>query len=815
MGISRKKDVFERISTYINEEILDIDLKKLVLSSFNYYESYYSLNHSDEDQVMNYIAWITLVIQIKNMKINNFTWTLLCELYNMNYRQLLECFYEEICKMGLKKDVNKLIKLYKSNKSTKGWIKYYRIVSKFFKYFSQNINTNKYNNVLEMKEYNGLLGLLNNITYSDLNKGTEYEKVWNSIISNYPINSSYKMILRVEYTNKINITEIKFTNININTENNIIRNLLENYINHYNINGEPTRKSYKMFIFHFNESIGDITINSIHDFNNKLFYKQYDFYKQLELKYSEIGFSLDRDIAFRNLLINIYRYIIEISSETKEIRFGEAFLKVINNPKRKKFFDEKLKLVLYNKNELPPTENKFVVVPSEYIMNNSDSRNTALRIVDLSNIPFEFAEDIKNYMWYSSIKVYQITAKLKYIIDLIKYREDFIENINTISNYENGKIFPEELLYGFRLMLEEDYSNLNTLDNAFDVIRAYLKYFKEKYKVSDNDFYIFYLEKSKWKYCSNSNPITENDLKLIYKEFLRKENIDSSKRIYTIVFEIFISTNIRIGEILNFKKNCIKNIEANGDGEIKYFSKTSNGDLIEKLVDKKIINLIKDAIRLTYNNYTNNDISKYLFIVPERNKVSNTCRRLNFYSYFSRIIFDLQDNLEIKHYKPYNIRHTFINNVYNEGLKLNLQVIELEKIAGNKYATANKYYRNYDDIETYVEIFSKTIISNVDINGKILTEFKGNLIKSVRNDLGICLNDDCNFNIGECLSCSNFATFVSRIPTYQRFIKKINNEIMNTTNDLYKEELYHTKKLASKYLSELLKVKNGGKVNNE
>ena len=810
MGISRQKYIFKKMSAYINDEILDKDLKEIVLAYFNYYEDDFLIYHSNEERIMRYIAWITLIAQIKNKQINNFTWELLCELYNKNYRCLLEVFYKQICKIGLKKDVNRLIKLYKDNKSTEGWVKYYKIVSQFYKFLSEYANADKYN-ILEMKEYENLLGLLNNIIYSDINRGTEYDDIWNTIISNYPINSNYNMILRVEYTNKPNIEQIKFTNININTENNIIRNLLENYISHYNINGEPTRKPYKMFIYNFKESLGDITINSINDFNTELFYKQYNFYKQLELKYSKIGFKLDRDISFRVLLINLYRYIIEISSETKKIRFGESFLKVINSNKCKKIFDGNFKLVLYNKNELPPIENKFVVVPSVYTMNNSDSRNNALRTVDLTNIPFEFAEDIKKYMWHSDIKVNQITGKLKVIIDLIKYREDFFENVTTITNYESRKIFPEELLYGLRLMLEEEYSKLNTLDNAFDVIRAYLKYFKQKYRVSDNDFYIFYLQKSREEHRSNSNPITENDLKLIYKEFLMKENIDSSKRIYTILFEIFISTNIRIGEILNLKKDCIKNIESNGDGEIKYFSKNSNGDLIEKLVDKKIINLIKEAIELTNNNYTNKDISEYLFIIPERNKISNTCIRLNFYVYFSIIIFDLQESLEVKHYMPYNIRHTFINNVYNEGVKLNLHVVELERIAGNKYATANKYYRTYDDIETYVEILSKTSISNVDINGKILAESKSNSIKYVRDDLGICLNDDCNFNIAECLSCTNFATFVSRIPAYESFIKNIDNEIINTSNNLYKEELYHTKKLASKYLSELLKIKNGVK----
>lgn len=69
MGIARQKDIYEKISAYINDEVLDKDLKEIVQASFKNYESNFLVNHSNEEKIMRYIAWITLIVQIKNKKI--------------------------------------------------------------------------------------------------------------------------------------------------------------------------------------------------------------------------------------------------------------------------------------------------------------------------------------------------------------------------------------------------------------------------------------------------------------------------------------------------------------------------------------------------------------------------------------------------------------------------------------------------------------------------------------------------------------------------------------------------------------------------
>src|SRR5699024_7291794 len=182
---------------------------------------------------------------------------------------------------------------------------------------------------------------------------------------------------------------------------------------------------------------------------------------------------------------------------------------------------------------------------------------------------------------------------------------------------------------------------------------------------------------------NGGNPITDSDLKIIYDEFKRVTERDE---LSLIVFEIFILTNLRIGEILSLERNCIEYKDSIGKDNIRYLAKKSNGEYVSQLVSEKVTFLLEKAIQHT-NVTAESDsyLAKYIFIEPVQRKVNNKLKIVNFAYVFKKVLKKVEDKLENKNYTVNNLRHTYINNVYKEGAKLNYYLPKLAAITNNGY----------------------------------------------------------------------------------------------------------------------------------
>src|SRR5699024_9963724 len=147
------------------------------------------------------------------------------------------------------------------------------------------------------------------------------------------------------------------------------------------------------------------------------------------------------------------------------------------------------------------------------------------------------------------------------------------------------------------------------------------------------------------------------------------------------------------------------------------------------------------------------------FIEPVQRKVNNKLKIVNFAYVFKKVLKKVEDKLENKNYTVNNLRHTYINNVYKEGAKLNYSLPKLAAITNNGYKTAKMYYRKYNEIELYVEALSGVTLTDVDVNGEIMKGSNTEHKNSVKNDLGKCKESSCVFEAMECLICPHFVTF--------------------------------------------------------
>lgn len=593
--------------------------------------------------------------------------------------------------------------------------------------------------------------------------------------------------------------------MSIKTKNKFLIKLLEGFFLSYKSFMDIDKTSLKIFFKVFVDSLTDVIPNCILDFSQQLFYNQYKFLINLDLKLRNSG-RLKDAAHLQYFLLAFYRYLEGNYTDSIKKVFDDVLIQAIKSRNFYKYFDEGFIFVYYNPYERPPEGDKFCILPDIKNLHGANLRNLSWKGINIENVNIKYKADLKNFIWNIGLNTSSSINHLAQLIQFLNSKEEFNSEENKIKylNKNSNKEFDEIFLWDYKSNLEVKISNKGNLKSILKIIRKYLKYYDKKYNVKSSDFDILSLKGIENDY-KGGTPITDNDCELIYNEFVRHERIDIKNRIYTIVFELFISSHYRIGEILNFKRDSL-------DGNVlTYYSKTGKEQRKEQEVTQKVSSLIKEAIEIT-NKYVNeNDlISEFIFINTYISVHKNYTKRIEFRKYFYNMLNEISSKLDYTDYVPYNIRHTYIDNAYKEGVKNDLSIQKIAKITDISYKTANKHYRRFNDIENYVETMAKVTISDVDINGEIVFNEKSYEYNPVKDELGGCKKDSCNFEIGECLRCKSFITFTNRIPAFEKMIKSINISIECTNNKVLIQELNIEKKLLAKYLSEMYKMIGGG-----
>ena len=579
-------------------------------------------------------------------------------------------------------------------------------------------------------------------------------------------------------------------------EDESIRETLQEFINYFNDKRCVYNTIMRIFLKGFKESISEEMI-----FSEELFSIQYKFFNDLGKELESEGVINSRD-KIKVVLVSFYRFI---SAEKKEFKLSKIFMEAITSKTFYKFYDKGYKFVFYNSFEEAPMEDKICIIPSEETLVNADVKNIQRKGIDFTLCTERYREDLKKFIWnnWISNSTFNHYPKLVEFLNL----SDYIQYSNNIIRLnKSNKEFEEDFLWNYKMKIQDEVENSGQRKCIFKIIRKYLKYYETKYNVSKTDLDIFNL--SKLDNYDGGEEITENDRKLIYKEFKEKEAEDEAFRIYTIVFEIFITTKFRLGEILNFRRDNVIKYD-DGSYGIRYISKTSNKEFVEEKISMETAHLLLEAINIS-KSISEKDLSNGVYIFVEGYKGNNNlkCKRIEFQMVFRNIIRSLKGKLEKDNYKPNNIRNTFINNVYKEGKNQGLTIPEMALIAGNSYKTANKHYREQNELLDYLEATNGICIADVNINGTITKEKDDDRKNIVKDGLGICNSENCSFPIGECLICNNFITFTNRENNFKDEIEKLDKMIMKTDNEYEIEELQAYKKLLLRYIYEI-KVLNG------
>lgn len=762
-----------------------------ILNLLDKFVDNYFANMSVGNQKWNIGCYGIVISRYKEILINNLNWNIFCNFYGQLQTHERPCCY-------------KLFKFFLDNKFYNG----------------------------EYKDF-----LINNSWVVDIERGLNSLKVF------YPGS-------KPQYFHLVNLLDKSKggykTRFNLNTDNQFIKDILIRFINSLT-DKEKQMTRIKDFIYHFNRSLYSLSyqVNCIEDFSYYTFSKQFRYYKNINWQEHKAVSIL---IRFYTFLLN---YIEESGSNHRVFKNSDGIDKYFLYKRNfHNQYSEGFRVVYFNNFDPVPNGDRWMISPNGF-------ENITISIKLHEYIPADFSKvrSIKYKhalkLWYWSASNENLNSKSKSFHIIVEFIQ-FIENLrnrlkkNRVININEQKNISKSMEYDisvydiiqFKLHLKDYYDNNFSRNSCISAVKSFssFSYYQGILNIQIGAFdYLTHFTKDEY---TGGKPITERDLYKIIKVY--KSLYDQGElinKLHWIIIYLCTMTNLRIGEVLKLKRNCIIEVMKKGQYAIKYipdgsFSdeykevrptmkllrKGSSGKYKEENIDLFTYKIVKEAKKITLDlaEKSDKEIKDYIFLKVSTNKNIKTITKNSVYNRFKNITEKL--DLEGGPYTIYNLRDTYMSGIYNEGLKRGLTIEEIHPATGHKdIKTTIKHYR-CGNIKDYLETFYKVRIGNIRVNGKVAKSIQDvvDIIPENINQIivgekcGYCKNKGCieDYEI-ECLICPSFVATLDRIPYFKERIERLNTMISNETIEHEKKHLVDIKKILVSFLERLYNLKKG------
>lgn len=489
------------------------------------------------------------------------------------------------------------------------------------------------------------------------------------------------------------------------------------------------------------------------------------------------------------------------------------------------YYDEGYVFVYRTGFESLPSRNRWAIISNG---NNATSSKNLVHGFDFTEVKDKrFIDDLKSYIWYEQkTSTKGLRDDFRNIKEFLNYKYNFEErNKNVIKLGEHPMLFSENLMLFYRAYIINKYNNIdNTTSKYFTSVKKFIRYLSSKYDISIS--VLNYLElRYRGKKNYGGKPIPQDDFELI-KNGIRELKNNPLEELYSIIFSLKVTTHLREGEILNLQRDCIlsKDYEK-GIGEVKYFSKLSGDKQVKKVFTMDKIILIEKAIEIT-NEVRKGAINKekeYIFI-KKINIFKNTKTGRYYVKQITsedlnKAFMDIQNlkGLVKNDYKVNNLRHTFKDTIWREGIKAGLSTIIIEYLTDTTFETDVRNYRGKSNAQKYAEVFAGVTISDVSIDGTItLNDSLVDCLNPVEDGLGACKHDYCQKvsdvedeeedSMYRCLTCSSFITSLSRKEAFKNKIRELKIKKDASKGEIEKNYYENEIKLNTAYYSGLLEL---------
>ncbi|NRT88909.1 hypothetical protein [Clostridium beijerinckii] len=718
--------------------------------------------------------------------------------------------------------------------------------------------------IIELMENKELLDLKEKVTNR---RPKEYSTfVAKNIFTNFPLNSNIKNIYIYKYqSNSIEEKSVD-TTIYFKYANTFIRQALINFIKSFPTveagQGGKARAakihyrqffyyfSYSLYAFNFETSTANITKNPkekistlpecVQDFTFITFNRQYRFYKMLDKKFcllskqkikkknGEIHLKYDSTLdILKEFYIFLCRHITYNNIEHNPFAGTSISAESLVSPHFRKHYESGYYFIHMSPFEDVPKRNKWAIIlrkEDESADSTTTNEITSFDFIEIHSK--DFANDLKKFIWnYSKSTSVKTLKRMFYNIKIFLNLKHEYETIHKkVLLLRNNSEFSEDFMLFYRdtIIGEHGKSTNSTTAHMFSHVRIFLKYIQNKYNILQNIFLYLQLRNTV-RDKIGGNPISKDDFNLIKKEFIKLKNGNDLDKLYFIIFNLCATTSLRLGSVVNLKRNCVLSVDENkSEGTIKYTSKTMQHKKAERTLTIDKIRLIEQAIELTSELEKNasNEEKKYIFIT----KIQKFNRGLEQFMVtrfpnkkINKVFTQILENCNIDKdkYTVNHLRHTYKDAIWKEGIKAGISTLVLEYMTDSSFKNDVLNYRARTDASRYAEMFSGVSISEVDIYGNIINDNEVDKLNPVEEGLGACKQIECikfpsEDKIFRCLKCDSFVTCASRLPLFKRNIINLKQKIENTINEEEQNFYISELKLNTAFYSELLELSEKG-----
>lgn len=650
-------------------------------------------------------------------------------------------------------------------------ITYRHLLSSLYLYSSTEAASLEVRVYLNKYQYLFLIKELTNRTLGKENN----DYIAENILTNFPITSTENEIIQLtknNYTYHFYAKSLDKYNVNL------LKIFLADALDTANLKNFNTIY-LRTFICLFDESLNGIHIKNLKHFNEHTYRQQYKFFINKCQEYNWIDSDLKR---MRNSLNNFYFFIDDYymnNTGTSLFNTPTFNTDLIRLPNSSKYFSEDYLLVIRNPIDDVPKEDKLVLLTGN--SNNNPVKN-GVQTLDFTIIPNEDLKmAFKKYFWFSNFINKEIGVRFNRLAKFINEALIFYEKemkIIEISASTSVQLFSSNFLiyYYYNLISNGEYSD-STKNLIIAQIRSFLEYIRLDYEISNYTIkQMAYLKVD----STGGKPISESDFININRAF-KGDIVSIEGELLYIIFQLSLTTKLRIGEVLSLERDCIQSIdEEAGYGTVKYLKKTSAGEYVYEIFLLNHIRLIERAILLTQLVFekAKEEISRYIFIWWDVTRKGRVMSLRNHYNdKFRRLISELHQKGEIGNkYTPYNARDTYIDTAWQGVEDGVISSLEITSITGNKATTAIKHYRNRNNIQRYLEAMFEVVIPDMELDGNILENEE--TIKNyppVNQESGSCSSEKCIKKEVEnedseylCLTCPMFVTTTNRAHIFEQ-----------------------------------------------
>lgn len=667
-----------------------------------------------------------------------------------------------------------------------------KMLSDFYQYAIENVYLDT-KGLSELKEYKGFLiwEEQKSTKMNDVLSAYQFDRIG----TNFPLGSSLNQLYLIPSNGKSRPLVL-----NLNVFHDELKSLLLGF---YQSKNRPYN-GFRLFIYLFQYSLLSVEKEpqSITDFTFEVFKKQYRFYQKANI------INPNDSNKFTAYLIHFYVYLCKVIKEQNiqhNIFEGTHYNEnILGNNTFTAYYEKGYKLIVYNPFEEVPTDNRWLLITSDAYANMKKNKPHG---IDFLEVKDKFLrEDLKYYVWkQSSMTVNTVAHGIYTVIDFLNFIFSY-KQLNELNenNYVDADMLEQ---WGFYIGSKAT----STRNDYIKRCKSYLKFYKDKYQIPQ--LLIDQFVQTPQDY-DGGHPMTKHDIDLFSKRFQEQRSIGIIGELCYIIFNLAATTKLRSGEILALERDCI--IETSEQtGVIQYHSKVTGNQKVKLTLPIEKINLIEDAIRLTEDAHSkaNEDIAKYIFVKEDHWKKDRIIELVfQFSNTFSKVQKELEGQLDGK-YRPYDLRTTFIDNLYTEGIKDGLPTSVIAEMAGNGEHTARKYYRQTTETQEYAEMFAGVTVSGVNVYGDILEEKDVEDLNPVEEGLGGCKLEGCVDDEEEykCLICPHFATTANRVALFKERITRIKAQKESTLNSQERRVVDAELKLYTAYYAELLQKIEGEK----